>query len=69
MQRHPDLNMLVAMAGIMLPEDLHTDGFLSTAEMTVATNLLGPIRLVAALTDPYVQAGFRAAPVSQRSIQ
>jgi uncharacterized oxidoreductase len=50
-QRHPDLNILVAMAGIMLPEDLHTDGFLSTAEMTVATNLLGPIRLVAALTE------------------
>jgi short-subunit dehydrogenase involved in D-alanine esterification of teichoic acids len=38
------------MAGIMLPEDLHNGEFLPTAEATVATNLLGPIRLVAALT-------------------
>ncbi|MET7568818.1 SDR family NAD(P)-dependent oxidoreductase [Streptomyces sp. NPDC005492] len=51
LRRFPDLNVLVAMAGIMLPEDLHSDGFLATAEATVATNLLGPIRLVAALTE------------------
>ncbi|MDX6238850.1 MAG: putative oxidoreductase [Kribbellaceae bacterium] len=51
LQRFPDLNVLVAMAGIMLPEDLHSGGFLTTAEATVATNLLGPIRLVAALTE------------------
>ncbi|MEY9834861.1 SDR family oxidoreductase [Streptacidiphilus sp. EB103A] len=51
LQRFPDLNVLVAMAGIMLPEDLHSAGFLATAEATVATNLLGPIRLVAALTE------------------
>jgi short-subunit dehydrogenase involved in D-alanine esterification of teichoic acids len=50
-QRFPDLNVLVAMAGIMAPEDLHSGGFLTTAEATVATNLLGPIRLVAALTE------------------
>jgi uncharacterized oxidoreductase len=51
LQRFPELNVLVAMAGIMLPEDLHGNGFLATAEATVATNLLGPIRLVAALTE------------------
>ncbi|MFJ3308413.1 SDR family oxidoreductase [Streptomyces sp. NPDC086549] len=51
LQRFPDLNVLVAMAGMMLPEDLHSGGFLATAEATVATNLLGPIRLVAALTE------------------
>jgi short-subunit dehydrogenase involved in D-alanine esterification of teichoic acids len=50
MQRFPDLNVLITMAGIMLPEDLHNGEFLPTAEATVATNLLGPIRLVAALT-------------------
>lgn len=50
-ERHPDLNVLVAMAGIMLPEDLHTDDFLTTAEATVATNLLGPIRLIGALAE------------------
>ncbi|MEK8141826.1 SDR family NAD(P)-dependent oxidoreductase [Streptomyces sp. M10(2022)] len=42
LQRFPDLNVLVAMAGIMLPEDLHSSGFLTTAEAIVATNLLGP---------------------------
>ncbi|WP_217546395.1 SDR family oxidoreductase [Streptomyces sp. GbtcB6] len=51
LRRFPDVNVLVAMAGIMLPEDLHGGGFLATAEATVATNLLGPIRLVAALTE------------------
>ncbi|SHG32516.1 Short-chain dehydrogenase involved in D-alanine esterification of teichoic acids [Jatrophihabitans endophyticus] len=46
---HPDLNVLITMAGIMRPEDWHSaEGFLSTAEATVTTNLLGPIRLVAA---------------------
>lgn len=47
-ERFPDLNVLVPMAGIMRPEDVHTDVFLETAEAVVATNLLGPIRLVAA---------------------
>ncbi|MFC5501326.1 SDR family oxidoreductase [Lysinimonas soli] len=46
--RHPDLNVLIAMAGIMQPEDLHDPGFLATAERTITTNLLGPLRLLAA---------------------
>lgn len=48
---HPDLNVLVAMAGIMEPEDWHTGAFLQTAERIVTTNLLGPIRLIAALVE------------------
>ena len=48
---HPGLNVIIPMAGIMLPEDLHTDGFLDVAERTVITNLLGPIRLIAAFTE------------------
>jgi short-subunit dehydrogenase involved in D-alanine esterification of teichoic acids len=48
---HPDLNVLVTMAGIMRAEDWHGDGFLADAEQTVATNLLGPIRLIAAFID------------------
>ena len=49
---HPDLNGLLAMAGIMVPEDWHTsEGFLQVAENTVNTNLLGPIRLIAAFTE------------------
>lgn len=49
---HPELNVLVAMAGIMRVEDWHTpSGFLASAEATVTTNLLGPIRLIAAFVD------------------
>jgi short-subunit dehydrogenase involved in D-alanine esterification of teichoic acids len=50
--KHPELNIVLAMAGIQKPEDWHSaDGFLTTAEQTVATNLLGPIRLIAAFTE------------------
>lgn len=47
---HPALNVLVNNAGIMRAEDLRRlpDG-LADAETTVLTNLLGPIRLTAAL--------------------
>ncbi len=50
MARFPSTNVLVPMAGIMLPEDLHTPDFLPTADATVSTNLLGPLRLIAAFT-------------------
>ena len=49
---HPTLNVLVTMAGIMRAEDWTTPaGFLSTAEETVTTNILGPIRLIAAFIE------------------
>jgi uncharacterized oxidoreductase len=46
---HPELDTVILMAGIMELEDLHSPGFLETAERTITTNLLGPIRLIAAL--------------------
>jgi uncharacterized oxidoreductase len=50
--RHPDLNVLIPMAGIMRIEDWHRpDGFLASAESVIASNLLGPIRLIAAFID------------------
>jgi len=50
--KHPALNVLVTMAGIMRTEDWRSPaGFLATAEQTVLTNLLGPIRLVAAFVE------------------
>ncbi|WP_455431062.1 SDR family oxidoreductase [Streptomyces anandii] len=49
--RFPETNMLITMAGIMRPENFRTPDFLSTAEATVATNLLGPLRLIAAFTE------------------
>ena len=50
--RHPDLNVLVAMAGIMRVEDWHEPGsFLDSAEAVMTTNVLGPIRLIAAFIE------------------
>ena len=47
--RHPSLNVLINNAGVMRPEDMTAEVIdLSTAENVVATNLLGPIRLIAA---------------------
>ena len=46
---YPSLNAVINNAGIMVNEDLVGGNYLSTAEATVATNLLGPIRLTAAL--------------------
>ncbi len=46
----PALNVLINNAGIMQPEDLKRGvEALGTAEQTVAINLLGPLRLTAAL--------------------
>jgi short-subunit dehydrogenase involved in D-alanine esterification of teichoic acids len=50
--RHPDLNVLVTMAGIMHAEDWRKpDSFLASAESVVTTNVLGPIRLIAAFVE------------------
>src|ERR1022692_1918016 len=47
--RHPDINVLVTMAGIMRIEDWHKpESFLASAESVMTTNVLGPIRLIAA---------------------
>jgi uncharacterized oxidoreductase len=47
---HPDLNVLLNNAGIMKVENLTADTIdLAVAESTITTNLLGPIRLTAAL--------------------
>ncbi|RYV52791.1 SDR family oxidoreductase [Pengzhenrongella frigida] len=49
---HPELNVLIPMAGIMRVEDW-TDpaAFLASAEQTISTNVLGPIRLIAAFIE------------------
>jgi short-subunit dehydrogenase involved in D-alanine esterification of teichoic acids len=50
--RHPDLNVLVAMAGIMRVEDWkRPESFLASAESVITTNVLGPIRLIAAFIE------------------
>src|SRR3569623_1448521 len=47
-QRFPALNAVINYAGIMKPEDVKK-GEVATAEAVITTNLLGPIRLTAAL--------------------
>jgi uncharacterized oxidoreductase len=47
---HPDLNVVVTMAGIMLEEDLRDPGHLAASEQVVDINLLGTIRTITAFT-------------------
>src|SRR5246127_5228036 len=50
--RHPGLNVLVTMAGIMRVEDWRDPGsFLASAESVITTNVLGPVRLIAAFIE------------------
>jgi short-subunit dehydrogenase involved in D-alanine esterification of teichoic acids len=50
--RHPDLNVLVTMAGIMRAEDWRKpEAFLASAESVLTTNVLGPVRLIAAFVE------------------
>lgn len=70
---YPGLNAAILNAGIMREEDVKT-GELATAEDTIATNLLGPVRLTAALmphflTQPHatiltVTSGLAYVPLS-----
>jgi uncharacterized oxidoreductase len=55
LDRHPNLDVVVTMAGIMLPENLLDPGFLATAESTIETNLLGTIRTIAAFLPHLIQ--------------
>jgi uncharacterized oxidoreductase len=58
--QHPALNILINNAGILKPEDLKSQEKDSQdAEAMVTTNLLGPIRLIAALL-PHLQKQPRA---------
>jgi short-subunit dehydrogenase involved in D-alanine esterification of teichoic acids len=65
--RHPDLNVLVTMAGIMQIEDWRRPAeFLASAEEVITTNVLGPIRLIAAFIE-HLQARPGAAIVTVSS--
>jgi uncharacterized oxidoreductase len=65
--KFPALNVLINNAGIMRPEDLLAQqADLADAEAIVTTNLLGPIRLTAALL-PHLQKQPRAAIVNVSS--
>jgi uncharacterized oxidoreductase len=64
---HPALNAVINNAGIMVNEDiLAAPDYLATAEATIATNLLGPIRLTAALL-PHLLAQAKASVLTVSS--
>lgn len=64
---HPALNVVIQNAGIMVAEDLGGDDVATdTAEATIVTNLLGPIRLTAALL-PHLRAQPRATVMTVSS--
>ena len=54
---HPDLDVVVTMAGVMLPEDLRDPAHIAPAEQTIAVNLLGTIRVIDAFTSHLVGRG------------
>ncbi|QSZ56123.1 SDR family oxidoreductase [Rhizobium sp. ZX09] len=55
-EAHPTLNAVINNAGIMRPEDIAAaPDYLDTAEETIATNLLAPIRLTAALLPHFLK--------------
>lgn len=54
---HPGLDVVVTMSGVMLVEDLRDPAHLSTAETTIAVNLLGTIRVLDAFTPHLLGRG------------
>lgn len=66
-EAHPDLNVVINNAGIMVAEDLTAEPVdLAVAEQTIAINLLGPIRLTAALL-PHLKSKASATVVTVSS--
>jgi uncharacterized oxidoreductase len=54
---HPGLDVVVTMSGVMLIEDLRDSAHITEAETTVATNLLGTIRVIDAFTPHLINRG------------
>ena len=52
---HPDVNVVVTMAGIMQVEDLRDPAHLAVSEEIIAINLLGTIRTLTAVTPHLLQ--------------
>ncbi|MBW6421128.1 SDR family oxidoreductase [Rhizobium sp. XQZ8] len=64
---YPSLNAVLNNAGIMVMEEIGAGGdYLEISETTIATNLLGPIRLGAALL-PHLRTGKDAAMLNVSS--
>ena len=57
LERHPDLDLVVTMSGVMIIEDLRDPAHIDQAETTIAVNLLGTIRVVDAFTAHLIGRG------------
>jgi short-subunit dehydrogenase involved in D-alanine esterification of teichoic acids len=54
---HPNLDTIVTMSGVLIPEDLRDPAHFSVAEKTIDTNLLGTIRVIDAFTPHLIERG------------
>jgi uncharacterized oxidoreductase len=54
---HPDLDVVVTMSGVMMMEDLRDPAHFAQAEITIATNLIGTIRVIDAFTPHLIGRG------------
>ena len=57
LQTHPNLDTVVTMSGVMIPEDLRDPAHFSDAQKTVETNLLGTIRVIDVFTPHLIARG------------
>ncbi|WP_033278525.1 SDR family oxidoreductase [Streptomyces sp. NRRL F-525] len=57
LRTHPNLDTIVTMSGIGVPEDLRDPTHFSAAEKTIDTNLLGTIRVIDAFTPHLIARG------------
>jgi short-subunit dehydrogenase involved in D-alanine esterification of teichoic acids len=54
---HPNLDTIVTMSGVMIPEDLRDHAHFRAAEKTIDINLLGTIRVIDAFTPHLIARG------------
>jgi short-subunit dehydrogenase involved in D-alanine esterification of teichoic acids len=55
--RHPSLDTVVTMAGVLLVEDLRDPAHFTAAEQTIDVNVLGTIRVTDAFTPHFLERG------------
>jgi short-subunit dehydrogenase involved in D-alanine esterification of teichoic acids len=55
--RHPDLDTVVTMAGVLLTEDLRDPAHFATSQTTIDVNVLGTIRVTDAFTPHLIGRG------------
>ncbi|WP_432861207.1 SDR family oxidoreductase [Microbispora rosea] len=57
LRSHPDLDTIVTMSGVGMPEDLRDPAHFGAARQMIDTNLLGTIRVIDAFTPHLVRRG------------